>query len=132
MSLLTLVVVLSVFMGVVAFVAGLVLCVQLGRRPSGTAATRRNTLGAVLLVGLGGTVVGTTMVTAALVTDREADHIRLRGAVNLLEAKIRVYEGGLSRLERALEAAREMKGEDPFAGVRDELAKVRQKRAGLP
>ena len=135
MSILTWVVVFSVIMGVVAFVAGLVLSIRLLRGPAGGAgaAPAGTQLGAVLLVGIGGALVGTSMVTAAMVKDGEADMIQLRSVVNQQEAKIRVYETGLTRLDRALDAAKGAKvGADRLAAeIRQELNDLRQKRASL-
>lgn len=134
MSILTSVVVFSVLMGVVAFVAGLVLSVRLLRgAAAGATAPTGTQLGAVLLVGIGGALVGTAMVTAALVTDRESDLIHLQSTINQQDARIRLYETGLTRMERALDAAKGTKGggDKVTADIRKELHDLRQKRAGL-
>lgn len=135
MSILTWVVVFSVFMGVVAFVAGLAFSIRLLRSSAGgaSAAPAGTQLGAVLLVGIGGALVGTSMVTAAMVKDRESDLIQVQSVINQQEAKIRVYETGLTRLERALDAAKAGKvGADRLASeIRQELSDLRQKRASL-
>jgi hypothetical protein len=125
----------AVVMGIVAFVAGLINCVQLLRQartgekpvPVGTQ------LGAVLLVGIGGGLVATAMVTAAHVKDREADANVLRGEVNSLQAKSTVYEHGLARLEKALDAAKGSRAsaDKLAADLRQELIELRQQRAGV-
>ena len=135
MSILTSVVVFAVVIGIAAFVAGLVLSVRLLRGAAGGSPAPTGTqLGAVLLVGIGGALVGTAMVTAALVTDRESDMIQVQSAINHLEAKVRVYESGLTRIERVLDAAKGAKGGgDKVTGeIRKELNDLRQKRASLP
>ncbi len=87
----------------------------------------------MLLVGIGGALVGTSTVTAALVTGREADLIQPRGVVNLLETKVRVYEQGITRLEKSVGAAKGVKGgADRLAKeIRQELSDLRQRRAAL-
>lgn len=135
MGTLTWVVVFSVLMGVVAFIAGLIISVRLLRGPSGGAGAvpTGTQLGAVLLVGIGGALVATAMVTAALVTDREADLIQLQGSINSLDAKIRVYEAGLTRMERTLDAAKATKGGgDRLATeIREQISDLRKKRATM-
>ena len=135
MNVLTVILVFSVLMGVVAFAAGLVLSVRLLRVPGGGAGTAPvgTQLGAVLLVGIGGALVGTAMVTAALVTEREADLIQMQSVVNQLEAKVRVYEQGITRLEKSVEASKAAKGSaDRLAAeVHQELKDLRQRRTAI-
>ena len=134
MSILTSVVVFAVVMGIAAFAAGLVLSVRLLRGPGGGAgATPATPLGAVLLVGIGGALVGTAMVTAALVTEREADLIQMQSVINQLETKVRVYEQGIARLEKSAEAAKASKGgaDRLAAEIRQELSELRQRRAAI-
>ena len=90
-------------------------------------------IGAILLVGIGGALVGTAMVTAALVTEREADLIALKGSVDFLEAKVRVYESGIGRLERALESAKgsRVSVDRLVSDLKHEVTDLRQKRASL-
>ena len=134
MTMLTWVVFFAVLMGVVAFVAGLVNAVRL-LRPSREGAVPVGTqLGAVLLVGIGGALVGTAMVTAALVKERDVEVHQLQSAVNQLEAKVRLYETGLTRLERTVEAARGSRASTDriTAEIRQEIAELRQRRASVP
>lgn len=134
MDVLTWVVTFAVIMGVVAFLAGLINAIRLLRMAGGAGAAPVGTqVGAVLLVGIGGALVGTAMVTAAMVKEREADLIALRSTVDFLEAKVRLYETGLTRLERALEGAKggRVAADRLVADLRNELADLRQKRATL-
>ncbi len=135
MNVLTVVLVFSVLMGVVAFAAGLILSVRLLRGPGGGAAVTPvgTQLGAVLLVGIGGALVGTAMVTAALVTERETDLIQLQSVVNQLETKVRVYEQGITRLEKSVEASKVSRGgaDRLAAEIRQELNELRQRRAAI-
>ncbi len=135
MNVLTVVLVFSVLMGIVAFAAGLVLSVRLLRGPGGGAGTAPvgTQLGAVLLVGIGGALVATALVTAALVTEREADLIQLQSVVNQLESKVRVYEQGIGRLEKSVEASKASKGggDRLAAEIRQELRELRQRRTAI-
>ena len=134
MNILTSVVVFAVLMGIVAFVAGLILSVRILRgSTAGAAAPPGTQLGAVLLVGIGGALVGTAMVTAALVTDRESDLVQLQSVINQQDAKIKLYENGITRMERALDASKGAKGggDKVTEDIRKELNDLRQKRAGL-
>ncbi len=135
MNVLTVVLVFSVLMGIVAFAAGLVLSVRLLRGPGGGAAVTPvgTQLGAVLLVGIGGALVATALVTAALVTEREADLIQLQSVVNQLESKVRVYEQGIGRLEKSVEASKASKGggDRLAAEIRQELRELRQRRTAI-
>lgn len=135
MSILNWVLVFSVLMGAAAFVAGLVIAVRLlrGSLGGGAAAPAGTQLGAVLLCGIGGALVATAMVTAALVTEREVDIWELRSAINALDARVHVYEAGLARMERSLDAAKSKKGGgDQLASeIREQISELRQKRASM-
>lgn len=135
MNVLTVVLVFSVLMGIVAFAVGLILSVRLLRGPGGgpVSAPVGTQLGAVLLVGIGGILVCTAMVTAALVTEREADLHQMQSVINQLETKIRVYEQGISRLEKSVEASKAARGggDRLAAEVRQELTELRQRRAAI-
>ena len=134
MTILSWVVFFAVLMGVVAFVAGLVNAVRLLKPTRDATVPVGTQLGAVLLVGIGGALVATAMVTAALVRERDTEFHQLQGTVNQLEAKVRVYESGLARMERALEAAKGSRASADriAADMRQEIADLRQKRASLP
>lgn len=134
MTILAWVVFFAVLMGVVAFVAGLVNAVRL-LSPAREAAVPVGTqLGAVLLVGIGGGLVATAMVTAALVRERDMEFYQLQGTVNHLEARVRVYEDGLGRMERALEAAKGSRAtaDRMAADIRQEITDLRKRRASIP
>jgi len=135
MNILTWVVTFAVIMGVVAFLAGLVNALRLLRQAAGGGAAPPpgTQLGAVLLVGIGGALVGTAMVTAALVTERETDLVNLKSSLDFLEAKVRVYETGLGRLERTLEGAKgsRVNADRLVVELKQEVADLRLKRASL-
>ncbi len=135
MNILTWVVTFAVIMGVVAFLAGLVNALRLLRQAAGGGAAPPpgTQLGAVLLVGIGGALVGTAMVTAALVTERETDLVNLKSSLDFLEAKVRVYETGLGRLERTLEGAKgsRVNPDRLVVELKQEVADLRLKRASL-
>lgn len=96
-----------IFWAVGIMVKGMILAVQLLRRPANgegarpTPAFRR--IAAALLVSLGVILVGTVIVTAVLVTEREPQLVRLRAAVAQLEGDV---HGGLSALRARLMGSR--------------------------
>ena len=135
MSFLNLVVTFAVIMGIVAFIAGFVNSVILMRRAAKNqeSVSSGSQLGAVLLVWAGGALVGVSMVTAAMVKDSEADLQALKGEVDTMQAKVRVYENGITRMEKALESAKSSKAtaEKVTSDLRAELNELRQRRASI-
>ena len=88
MSILAGVVVLAVLMGLAAYLTGLVLAVRLlAQGAAGRAGPIEPQLGALLLVGIGGLLVETTLVAGGLAADRQTDLIRLRGSLTPLETR---------------------------------------------
>jgi hypothetical protein len=55
---------------------------------------------------MGGILVAAALMTAVLVTEREAHLIHLHAANAKLDAQVRLYESHLARLEQRLEAAK--------------------------
>lgn len=105
MSVLTIVVILAMLVWAVWFaVGGLILGVRLLRRqPAGqdlVPAPVLRRIGLVLLVGVLGVLVATALLTAAVVTEREAPLTRLQTSIAQLDAGIRhLYEATLAGLE---------------------------------
>lgn len=135
MSTLTGVVLLAVVMGLAAFLTGLVLAVRLlAQGAAGRAGPAGPQLGALLLVGVGGLLVETTIVAGGLAADRQTDLIRRRGSLTLLETRVRFYEAGLARLERTVEAGQRVgsSADRLAADLRQQLRDLRRQRASLP
>ena len=133
MSILTWVVGFAVVMGVVAFIAGLVNALQLLKRAGEGGAPVGSQLGAVLLVWAGGALVGVAMVTAAMVKDSETDVVELKGEIDTMRARVRVYESGMTRMEKSLESAKTSKAsaEKVVTDLKAELTDLRHKRASI-
>lgn len=87
----------------------------------------------LLLVGIGGILVTTALVTAALVTERES-HLAHPHATNAtLEAQVRLYESHLIHLEQRLDAlGRSGKESSQLADeLRQEISELRQRLHSL-
>lgn len=138
MSLLTAVLVLVMLVWLAWFATkGLLYGVRLLRRGSEpqemvpTPALRD--IATVLFVGVGGALLGSVLVVAAWVAEREAEVPPLRNAITQLETKVRTYEAGLVHLERLVEAGAKS-GEAKMVrfaeDLQQELAHLRQRAAG--
>ena len=133
-SILAGVVVLAVLLGLAAYLTGLVLAVRLlAQGAAGRAGPIEPQLGALLLVGIGGLLVETTLVASGLVADAQTDLIRLRGTRVILETRVHIYETGLARLKRTVEAGQRAgaSGDRLAADLRQQLRDLRR-RASLP
>ena len=138
MSIVTMAVTLAMLLWAVWFVAkGLSHGVRLLRRPSGQGPSREERvereIGVVLLVGVVGVLVGTALFVVVLVTQRESQAFDLRARIAQLEDRVKVYEDGVGRLERAVEAgAREGRasGDRLDSDVRQGLSDLRKRLAG--
>ena len=89
----------------------------------------------VLLVGVGGVIVGTILVIAAWVTERESLVLEHQARIVRLENRVRVYEEGLRRLEGRIDAdarAGEAQAERLATDLREEIAALRRRLAGAP
>ncbi len=124
-----------VIWGAALVVTAVVLAIRFLRQPASAEGSipEGPQIAMLLLVGIGGILVTTALVVAALVTERESHLVRLHATNAKLEAQARLYESHLTHLEQRLDALRRSKkGSSQLAEeLRKEISELRQRLESL-